>query len=92
MEQFCESSWFKRGWTLQELLAPKNIRFYNRTWHFIGTKDDLANEISNTTEIEVRWLNTNIPSDYRIIRCTRAEDCQAHAWPGYDPSVAMRMN
>ncbi|KAH7907197.1 heterokaryon incompatibility protein-domain-containing protein, partial [Hygrophoropsis aurantiaca] len=24
--------WFKRGWTLQELLAPKNIRFYTKEW------------------------------------------------------------
>ncbi|KAG9313289.1 hypothetical protein JVU11DRAFT_5593 [Chiua virens] len=24
--------WFKRGWTLQELLAPKKIRFYGRDW------------------------------------------------------------
>lgn len=24
--------WFTRGWTLQELLAPENIKFYNREW------------------------------------------------------------
>jgi len=24
--------WFTRGWTLQELLAPKRIRFYNTDW------------------------------------------------------------
>ncbi|KAH7906459.1 heterokaryon incompatibility protein-domain-containing protein [Hygrophoropsis aurantiaca] len=24
--------WFKRGWTLQELLAPRNIRFYTKEW------------------------------------------------------------
>ncbi|KAH7922550.1 hypothetical protein BV22DRAFT_651665 [Leucogyrophana mollusca] len=26
------NAWFKRGWTLQELLAPKNIRFYSESW------------------------------------------------------------
>jgi Heterokaryon incompatibility protein (HET) len=25
-------SWFTRGWTLQELLAPKAIKFYTRDW------------------------------------------------------------
>lgn len=25
-------SWFKRGWTLQELLAPKRLKFYDKNW------------------------------------------------------------
>ncbi|KAI9569767.1 heterokaryon incompatibility protein-domain-containing protein, partial [Boletus coccyginus] len=36
-------SWFTRGWTLQELLAPKRVRFYNKDWHPFtppGTDDD----------------------------------------------------
>jgi len=31
--QFLASKWFKRGWTLQELLAPRQVRFYDRDWH-----------------------------------------------------------
>jgi hypothetical protein len=27
-----EDVWFKRGWTLQELLAPTRIKFFNRQW------------------------------------------------------------
>ena len=27
-----DSVWFKRGWTLQELLAPHNILFYTKHW------------------------------------------------------------
>jgi hypothetical protein len=27
-----KSRWFKRGWTLQELLAPTSIRFYTQDW------------------------------------------------------------
>ena len=26
------SAWFKRGWTLQELLAPRNLLFYKQDW------------------------------------------------------------
>jgi hypothetical protein len=25
--------WFKRGWTLQELLAPKTIKFFDQSWY-----------------------------------------------------------
>lgn len=32
--------WFTRGWTLQELIAPSNVRFYDSTWTFRGTKAD----------------------------------------------------
>ncbi|RAL05798.1 uncharacterized protein BO80DRAFT_371949 [Aspergillus ibericus CBS 121593] len=35
---FRNSRWFTRGWTLQELIAPKEIHFYNRDWKFIGAK------------------------------------------------------
>ncbi|KAH7915572.1 heterokaryon incompatibility protein-domain-containing protein [Hygrophoropsis aurantiaca] len=33
------SPWFKRGWTLQELLAPKNIRFYSENWKSLERED-----------------------------------------------------
>ncbi|RAK90178.1 HET-domain-containing protein [Aspergillus costaricaensis CBS 115574] len=38
LTQFCSCRWFKRGWTLQELLAPDNLRFYDSRWHYLGTK------------------------------------------------------
>lgn len=31
-EELIRSKWFKRGWTLQELLAPRVMRFYDQTW------------------------------------------------------------
>ncbi|KAH0826778.1 heterokaryon incompatibility protein-domain-containing protein [Lanmaoa asiatica] len=27
-----DESWFTRGWTLQELLAPKRLKFYDKSW------------------------------------------------------------
>ena len=35
---FEQSDWFKRGWTLQELLAPRVVVFLTKTWHVIGHK------------------------------------------------------
>ena len=50
-ESFTESSWFKRGWTLQELLAPRKVRFVNAGWQVIGSKHQLAECISLATKI-----------------------------------------
>ncbi|KIK78961.1 hypothetical protein PAXRUDRAFT_834331 [Paxillus rubicundulus Ve08.2h10] len=32
VEEFSTEPWFKRGWTLQELLAPSRLRFYGTGW------------------------------------------------------------
>jgi hypothetical protein len=34
--EFKASRWFTRGWTLQELLAPSVLKFYNSSWGFLG--------------------------------------------------------
>ncbi|KAJ6442200.1 Six-bladed beta-propeller, TolB-like protein [Purpureocillium lavendulum] len=44
--------WFTRGWTLQELIAPKVVKFYDATWQFRGAKEDLAEVISRITHID----------------------------------------
>ncbi|KAJ1322991.1 HET domain-containing protein [Microdochium nivale] len=35
-EAFQSSRWFRRGWTLQELLAPETLQFFDTDWSFIG--------------------------------------------------------
>ncbi|KAK4195712.1 heterokaryon incompatibility protein-domain-containing protein [Triangularia verruculosa] len=45
------SRWFTRGWTLQELIAPRDVRFYDREWNFRGTKMDLSHQIHTITGI-----------------------------------------
>lgn len=50
------SRWFTRGWTLQELLASRQILFYDRHWHYIGSKRSLAVTIASLSEIEGRYL------------------------------------
>ncbi|KAI1816171.1 HET-domain-containing protein [Poronia punctata] len=54
--QFTKSRWFTRGWTLQELLAPKNVRFFNNAWVGIGSKGQLSKAISTATGIEEEYL------------------------------------
>jgi hypothetical protein len=35
---FRDSVWFSRGWTLQELLAPRTVVFLTKAWEVIGHK------------------------------------------------------
>ena len=50
-KQLLLSSWFDRGWTLQELIGPKTMIFYNHDWHIIGTKLELTAELTRKTKI-----------------------------------------
>ncbi|KIY00758.1 uncharacterized protein Z520_03423 [Fonsecaea multimorphosa CBS 102226] len=54
------SEWFERGWTLQELLAPRKMKFFDRDWQPIGTRADLARDISRITGIEARYLTGTV--------------------------------
>jgi tetratricopeptide (TPR) repeat protein len=47
---FRASTWFTRGWTLQELIAPVSVEFFSREGHAMGDKaslDQLIHEITN---------------------------------------------
>ena len=50
-DEIQKSRWFTRGWTLQELLAPGTVIFYDRDWVEVGTKWSLRSEISGVTGI-----------------------------------------
>ncbi|KAK5097305.1 hypothetical protein LTR24_002352 [Lithohypha guttulata] len=45
------SLWFSRAWTLQELIAPRNVLFYIKNWQLLGSKAELADNISARTGI-----------------------------------------
>lgn len=53
---FRQSRWFTRGWTLQELIAPKSVEFFSLEGTRIGDKRSLEKEIHEITEIEVEAL------------------------------------
>lgn len=53
---FEESAWFTRGWTLQELLAPEDVRFYTADWTLICTKLENYQVISKITRIAEPYL------------------------------------
>ncbi len=81
-------AWFTRGWTLQELLAPTHIVFYNKNWKQIGSSNDSEIQLVITEacsisgkELERSWTGAidDIPLSRRLqMACgrqvTREED------------------
>ncbi|RFU26802.1 hypothetical protein B7463_g9543, partial [Scytalidium lignicola] len=56
--EFKSSGWFMRGWTLQELLAPRRVDFFTDTWEHLGTRQSFSREISEITRIPSDLLNS----------------------------------
>lgn len=56
-----ESRWFTRGWTLQELIAPASIVFFDAGWHPIGTRSDNRDLIATRTGIDCHVLDGEDP-------------------------------
>jgi hypothetical protein len=57
---FTDSRWFTRGWTLQELIAPRVIRFYDRNWSYYKSMGDIPAQ-SNEGLIEAISKKTKVP-------------------------------
>lgn len=55
-----KSRWFTRGWTLQELIAPPSVLFFDSKWAELGTKECLEKVISETTTIVRRFFEMRI--------------------------------
>jgi hypothetical protein len=48
---FTSSRWFTRGWTLQELVAPRVVEFFSCDWHRLGDRRSLKSQIHEVTTI-----------------------------------------
>lgn len=99
IDQFEESRWFTRGWTLQELIAPRVVLFYGCRWNAIGSLPSLLNRVSAITGIQPDVLDHTRPlADLNIARrlswaakrnTTRTED-QAYCLLGiFDISMPL---
>ncbi|KAI8624082.1 hypothetical protein F5Y19DRAFT_455837 [Xylariaceae sp. FL1651] len=84
------SRWFTRGWTLQELIAPRNVQFYSSDWGLLGSKDILCDTLHSITGVEKIVLSSGIFAQVCVARrmawaakrvTTRIED-QAYSLMG----------
>ena len=80
----CQVSRFTHGWTLQELIAPCDVLFFNSKWEQIGSKSSLSALLPRITTIpenvlrrpsEMRWVSVAAKMSWAATRqTTRVED------------------
>ncbi|KAF2162650.1 hypothetical protein M409DRAFT_68951 [Zasmidium cellare ATCC 36951] len=56
-----KSDWWHRGWTLQELIAPQRVFFFDRDCQEISNKKSMADGIENISGIPVAILRHEKP-------------------------------
>ena len=57
---FRRSKWFTRGWTLQELIAPKYVCFLSHDWVHLGDKALFSRLIEQVTGVDVDVLTFSV--------------------------------
>ncbi len=80
-KKFQDSRWFTRGWTLQELLAPQYVKFFDKDWISFGSRTSLAPALVSITGIDAtslerpRWASIATRMSWASSRkTTRVED------------------
>jgi hypothetical protein len=95
---FDKSVWFERGWTLQELIAPKEVVFYSKKWKEIGTRSNMASRLSRITKIdegvltgvtELRYVSLATRMSWAADRKTTRQEDIAYCLAGlFDVNIA----
>jgi Heterokaryon incompatibility protein (HET) len=63
---FRKSRWFTRGWTLQELIAPRSVEFFSWEGNYLGNKITLEQQIHEIAEIPIEALRGCPPSRFSV--------------------------
>ncbi|KAJ1322964.1 HET domain-containing protein [Microdochium nivale] len=99
-ESFAASRWFRRSWTLQELVGPEHVHFYSREWMYVGAKDDeqFCRVLAERTRIPAEILTQ--PEKFRQAsvaqrmswaadrEATREEDCSYSLFGIFEVNMA----
>ena len=60
------SRWFKRGWTLQELIAPSTVQFFSRENELLGDRKSRGQQIHQITGIATEALQGKPLSQFNV--------------------------
>ncbi|GAB7332466.1 hypothetical protein MBLNU13_g04265t1 [Cladosporium sp. NU13] len=66
VDDVAQSSWLTRGWTLQELLAPTKLHFYNSGWSPIASRHELSAELEALSGIPQLALHNFRHGDFCV--------------------------
>jgi ankyrin repeat protein len=62
--EYRQSRWFTRGWTLQELIAPKSVEFFSKEGTLLGNKHSLEQTIQEITGVAVHAIRGDALSQF----------------------------
>lgn len=63
---FRKSDWFRRGWTLQELIAPISVDFFSNEGELLGNKVSLERHICEVTGVPATALRGSPLSGFSV--------------------------
>lgn len=75
-EAFQRARWFTRGWTLQELLAPRKVLFCNSEWTICAEKSQIGRELSTITSIPLVFLD----GTFEVSDCNLCSAAMKMSW------------
>ncbi|KAF2681715.1 HET-domain-containing protein, partial [Lentithecium fluviatile CBS 122367] len=61
-KDLAKARWFTRGWTLQELIAPRKVVFYIKGWKCVGNKSSMKAKLARITGVNERSLTGFLPN------------------------------
>ena len=64
--KFRKSTWFTRGWTLQELIAPVSVGFFSKEGELLGNRSSLECQISDVTGIPAKALRGSSLAEFSV--------------------------
>nr|POE83352.1 vegetative incompatibility protein het-e-1 [Quercus suber] len=65
-QDFRGSVWFKRGWTLQELIAPSSLDLFSKHGKSLGTKASLERQLNEITHIPIKALRGEALTEFTV--------------------------
>jgi hypothetical protein len=74
--QIRKSKWFTRGWTLQELIAPPEVLFFDDAWTRLGKRNHKGSQVMLT---EVTGVSGSILCRNDLAACTIEDQPQMHS-------------
>ncbi|KAF2826654.1 HET-domain-containing protein [Ophiobolus disseminans] len=67
IESMRHCRWFTRGWTLQELIAPATVLFFDKYYTLRGSKESLVDSLADVTAVDRRLLRgLNSLADFSV--------------------------
>ncbi|KIM68132.1 hypothetical protein SCLCIDRAFT_1006621 [Scleroderma citrinum Foug A] len=55
--------WFSRGWTLPEMITPRDVQFFDKDWDPIGNKRTLSSILEGITRVLQHILTEGLSSN-----------------------------